>query len=595
MNADRRLPDANIFPWRIFTRVVLLQALMVLLALGASGLTARYFYKRQFFRQLEDKLKDTLTILARNLPNPINPQWCETTSKGTSLRFSVFDDKNTVLCDSYRGNSEIDSGLDRPEINAAIRDRFGVSMRYSRTLHTDMYYGALFLPERKLILRASGPLDEFNETVGLYDKSLGFMLTMFGIFFGGFAIYSGRKLVFPIGRLLLKTQRLLNQSPDALSREEVETDSFGEWSDLESNIDNIRRDLEAKARSLDAERVELTTIMGAISDAILAVDPDGTPLFFNTRFQLLFGGSGIREKNIKLWEIFRDPEILEAFTGALRDGRMGGTRTISMEQGEGIKRFFSLSVSPLRRQDGNIYGAVGVFHDVSELKSAEQMRIDFVANVSHELRTPLTSIKGYAETLIEDLKQEKPPSGEFLNIIARNSNRLMNLMEDLLDLSSIESDHILQKEVLSTEELTNRIVNQLKPRFEAKSQKVKVDIIEATVTADPGRLEQVLVNLLDNANKYTPASGNVIVRWERETNGVLLKVTDSGPGIPAEHHSRLFERFYRVDKARSREQGGTGLGLAIVKHIMQRHEGRAWIESKPGQGATFICRFPSGS
>lgn len=593
MSVDRRLSDSSIFPWRIFTRVVLLQALLVLLALGSSGLAARYFYKRQFFRQLEDKLQDTLTIVARNLPSQVTPNWCEETSKNTSLKFSIFDVKGNVLCDSYRDSSEVNTALDRPEINAAIREHFGVAMRYSRTLRTEMYYGALFLSDRGLVVRAAGPLSEFNETIGMFDTSLGFMIALFGIFFGGFAIWSGRKLVFPIGRLLLKTQRLLSQSPDALSREEVETDSFGEWSELESNIDNIRRDLEAKARSLDAERVELTTIMGAISDAILAVDPEGIPLFFNTRFQLLFGGSGIREKNVKLWEIFRDPEILEAFTAALREGRMGGTRTISIDRGEGLKRFFSLSVSPLRRQDGSIYGAVGVFHDVSELKSAEQMRIDFVANVSHELRTPLTSIKGYAETLIEDLKQGKDASQEFLNIIARNSNRLMNLMEDLLDLSSIESDHILQKESLSTEEVTNRVVNQLKPRFDAKAQKVKVEIAEPNVIADPGRLEQVLVNLLDNANKYTPGAGLVTVCWEREGEDVLLKVTDSGPGIPVEHHSRLFERFYRVDKARSREQGGTGLGLAIVKHIMQRHEGRAWIESKPGAGATFFCRFPS--
>ncbi len=593
MSSDRRLSDSTIFPWRIFTRVVLLQALLVLLALAASGLTARYFYKRQFFSQLEDKLKDTLTIVARTLPTNISERWCESTSKGTSLKFSIFDEQGNVICDSYRDSNEVNTALDRPEIISALQGKFGVGTRYSRTLRTEMYYGALYLPDRKLVLRAAGPLSEFNETVGLYDTSLGFMLTLFGLFFGGFAIWSGRKLVFPIGRLLLKTQRLLTHSPDALSREEVETDSFGEWSELESNIDNIRRDLEAKARSLDAERVELTTIMGAISDAILAVDPEGIPLFFNTRFQLLFGGSEIREKNIKLWEIFRDPEILEAFTGALRDGRLGGTRTIAIEQGEGLRRFFSLSVAPLRRQDGSIYGAVGVFHDVSELKSAEQMRIDFVANVSHELRTPLTSIKGYAETLIEDLKQGKSASQEFLNIIARNSNRLMNLMEDLLDLSSIESDHILQKESLSTEEVTNRVATQLKPRFDAKSQRVNVEIAEPTVVADPGRLEQVLVNLLDNANKYTPANGQVTVRWEREGNDVLLKVIDTGPGIPVEHHSRLFERFYRVDKARSREQGGTGLGLAIVKHIMQRHEGRAWIESKPGAGAMFICRFPT--
>jgi two-component system phosphate regulon sensor histidine kinase PhoR len=572
-----------------------LQAVLVLIALAASGLAARFFYKKQFFGLLEARLNDALELESRNIPNPVPADWCVTIAKNTPIRFTLIRADGTPLCDSISSLDDLGNLLDRPEVQQALSSGRGRALRQSRDIHRELYYEAMMLPHRDLVLRVALPLSDFYSTVELFDTSLGLVLTLFAILFAIFAVWSGRKLVFPIGRLLLKTQRLLSQSPEALSKEEVGTDFFGEWSELESNIDDIRRDLEAKAQSLDAERVELATIMAAISDAILAVDPEGIPLFYNSRFQVLFGGEALRERNVKLWEIFRDPEILEAFSGALRDGRVADTRTIAWEQADGIKRYFSLSVAPLRRQNSTIYGAVGIFHDVSELKSAEQMRIDFVANVSHELRTPLTSIKGYAETLIHDVDSSKPVSKEFLNIIARNSNRLMNLMEDLLDLSSIESDHILQREQLSTDEVTSRVLKQLIGRFESKGQKVETTIKEPKVFADPGRLEQVLVNLLDNAHKYTPPNGKVMLSWEREGSDVLLKITDTGPGIPLEHQHRLFERFYRVDKARSREQGGTGLGLAIVKHIMQRHEGRVWVESRSGQGATFICRFPGGN
>lgn len=586
-------PPIKTFPWRIFTRVVLIQSVLVLVALAASGIAARYFYKKQFLSQLEGKLKDTLTIVARTLPAHIERDWCRRTSENVSLRFTVFAYDGDFICDAYREVDLIDQGSPRPEVEAARRDGFGVAIRHSKTLKSDMYYGAMNLPDRKIVLRASGQLSELYATIGVFDVSLGFVLALFAVLLGIFAVWSGQKLVFPLGRLILKTQSLLSHTPERLSPEEVETDSYGEWSELESNIDDIRRDLEAKARSLDTERVELATIMGSISDAILAVDPDGVPLFFNSRFELLFGRRGLGDRKFRVWEIFREPQVLGAFNAALKEGTIAGTSTIPVEQGSGITRFFSLSVAPLRRQDGTIYGAVGIFHDVSELKSAEQMRIDFVANVSHELRTPLTSIKGYAETLEQDLKQERPVSKEFLEIIGRNANRLMNLMDDLLDLSSIESDHLLQKEDLSTGEMTRRVLKQMAGTFEAKTQTTKVVIREEKVYADENRLEQILNNLLDNANKYTPEGGTITITWERDGKDVVLRISDTGPGIPLEHLPRLFERFYRVDKARSREQGGTGLGLAIVKHIMQRHDGRATVESQPGAGTTFICRFPS--
>lgn len=438
-----------------------------------------------------------------------------------------------------------------------------------------------------------GPLlHGFDTAVGIFLFSIAAALLVL-------SLWASKRLVFPIGRILLKTQNLV--APTSYSSLRESEGTFGEWSELESNIDDIRRNLEKTAQTLTMEQIELDTVMGAISDAILAVDPDGVPLFYNTRFEVLFGGGGIR-RNIKLYEIVRDPEILNAYQRALGEGKVSATKAFSHES-SGERRFFSLAVSPLRKQGGVIYGALGIFHDITELKAAEQMRIDFVANVSHELRTPLTAIKGYAETLASDV--EKVPdrfkgtdAKEYLQVITRNTTRLMNLMEDLLDLSSIESATILQRDTLSTEEITQRALRQVQTKCAEKNQVVETETEAKTVLADANRLEQVLINLLDNAHKYTPEGGKIKVKWEPDRHGgkdVFLKVIDTGPGISVEHQRRLFERFYRIDKARSREQGGTGLGLAIVKHIMQRHEGTVTIESVLGQGSTFICRFPGNA
>jgi two-component system phosphate regulon sensor histidine kinase PhoR len=450
---------------------------------------------------------------------------------------------------------------------------------------------------RAELMRLSEPqLAERVRGLPLLDPEFGVFLLIVAVIFALIAAWVGWRFSSYIGRILLKAEEVLARrsaaagAPRSSSSETV----FGELSDLESSLDTIGRDLQDKTESLRLEREELSTLMGSITDAILAIDQDGVPLFFNSRFALLFGDeTSLRRRTVRLWEMFREPEVLESFREALKSGKNAVTKAMPIGKGDATKRFFSLSVSPLKRPTGQIYGAVGIFHDVTELKSAEQIRIDFVANVSHELRTPLTSIKGYTDTLIEDIQSGRQVSREFLDIIARNVERLMALIGDLLDLSALESTDVLQKTQVPVEELTSRVARQLQGAIVAKNQVLDIEVGVPVVTADPKRVEQVLVNLLDNANKYTPIGGKIFVRWDGNSHDVTLRVKDNGPGIPPEHHGRLFERFYRVDKARSREQGGTGLGLAIVKHIMQRHGGEVWVESKMGAGSSFVCRFPN--
>lgn len=591
-------PTYHRFPWRIFLRITTIQSLMVLSALGISGLAARYFFEHQWLNQARGQLHDLLTTLTHGEPKLETADWCKNTASGTVYRFTVVDYSGVVICDSHSEAATMENHLQREEIQAALNGKTTPIERFSATIGKRLIYEAISLPERKLLLRAAVPISEIGQALKLFDRSLVVILSSVGVFLFLFSIWSGRQLIFPMGRLLIKAQRML-QHPSSGTTVELEdseltskNESYGEWTELAASLEGIQQDLEVQNERLSIAQAEQATIMGAISDAILAVDTEGVPLFYNSRFALLFDGDGV-ERRTRVWERFRIPEVVESFREALETGKICTAAGIPMDV-TGGKRYLSLSVAPLRKNRGEIYGAVGVFHDVTELKSAEQMRIDFVANVSHELRTPLTSIKGYTDTIVADLDAGQPPSRKFLEVIVRNVDRLMSLISDLLELSSLESPQILHKEKISTRDLTANILRPLQPGLDRKKQTLDVVWGAETILADPKRLEQVMVNLLDNANKYTPTGGKIQLEWrKRSDEAVLLIIKDSGPGIPEEHHARLFERFYRVDKGRSRELGGTGLGLAIVKHIMQQHQGTVSVESKPGAGATFICLFPS--
>ncbi len=256
---------------------------------------------------------------------------------------------------------------------------------------------------------------------------------------------------------------------------------------------------------------------------------------------------------------------------------VAGIRSVSNEGGQRVK------------------GAIAVFHDITRLKDLERIRQDFVANVSHELRTPLTTIKGYTETLLEGAWKEEV-AFQFLQVIQRHTDRLTKIVEDLLTLSKIESNGIeLKREQISVLEWIEDTMDFVKERAEKKRISISRNDLPPSLAVEGDRdfLEQVLMNLLDNAIKYTPEGGRVeISAIEKNSREILFSIRDDGIGIPGEDLSRIFERFYRVDKGRSQEMGGTGLGLSIVKHIVQAHHGRVWAESQLGKGSTFNFTLP---
>jgi two-component system phosphate regulon sensor histidine kinase PhoR len=414
-------------------------------------------------------------------------------------------------------------------------------------------------------------------------------LIFFVAFFLVISTWLGRRFLMPLARMMSR----LKEPGAALSNEEIAEESPDGWEELEKELNRMKSALQSGSADLQREREEIDILMEAIPDAILAVDSRSQLLFYNSRFGMLFGDLKKRAQPVILGEIFRTPEVLETYRAALQET---STKTAAVRlhlDTEHSPRDFALSVTPLRRKGHSGYGAVGIFHDVSELKQAERIRIDFVANVSHELRTPLTAIKGYNETLSKDIAESRYEMvGRYMEIINRNVERLMFLIEDLLDLSSLESGVEMQYAAVSTRELTGRVLAQLEQKRAAKGQLIETEFGSDFVQGDARRVEQVVINLVDNALKYMPAGKKVRIVWERDKDLTVLRVIDNGPGISAEDQSRIFERFYRVDKARSREMGGTGLGLAIVKHIMQKHSGAVRVRSTAGHGTEFICEFP---
>lgn len=417
----------------------------------------------------------------------------------------------------------------------------------------------------------------------------------------------------PLGRLIQRARELrrLDAPIDDFSdTESIQAEEPGEWSDLERALNRVHRDLRSKTHALSREREELSALIGAVSDAILAIDQDGQPLFFNSQFAVLFRPAGenvgrFADERVHLApqaapniaEIFRVPEILQGYKEVLRQGEMRLIAVTLHTTESEVPRHFSVSIAPLKSKDSDsVFGAIGVFHDITEMKASENIRIEFVGNASHELRTPITNIKGYLDTLKEDFKTGRMDNaGQFLDVVSRNVDRLVLLVNDLLDLSTLESGAQLKHDSVSTREVTEAALKQLETKRAARRQEVNVHYVTENVYGDARRVEQVLVNLIQNAIKYIPEGRQIDVHWERGANETYLRVKDNGPGVPAEHHSRLFERFYRVDAGRSRELGGTGLGLAIVKHIMIKHGGSVRLVSRTGHGeagAEFICTFP---
>lgn len=360
------------------------------------------------------------------------------------------------------------------------------------------------------------------------------------------------------------------------------SDAVGE---LGRAIDRMADQLAERFDRVEAEKERLRTIVDAMIEAVLVTDPAGRIVLWNEAFVRLVGRD---PEGATILEALRNPELGDA----VRDATAAQLRTeTSFEWSTPSgSRSLRAQIAPLPRRAG----VVTVLHDVTDLKRADAVRRDFVANASHELRTPLTSIRGFAETLLDGAIEDPVIARRFARNIADNAVRLQRLVEDLLELSRAESPDVdFELEPVSALEVAERVVRSLEDRARAKSTSLRVDASadESWCLAEPKALDHVLTNLVENAIKYTPDGSHVVVRVTPEEDRMRIAVEDDGPGIAPQHLPRIFERFYRIDSGRARDQGGTGLGLSIVKHMSSRMKGDVRVDSRLGRGTTFTVRL----
>ena len=363
----------------------------------------------------------------------------------------------------------------------------------------------------------------------------------------------------------------------------LEMNSEDELAEIEAALNQTAERVGNNFDELESRRHELATMLDSLQEAVFAISPEGTVRWSNAVMQRV-GGMQVRPGR-PLVHAMRDPELLACVRGALERHETTVGRAILLAPG----RVFEVNAAPLA-----VGGALVVLHDVTSIEAAQKLRRDFVANVSHELRTPLTSIQGYVETLIEDPNPSPETTLEFLGIILKNAARMNRLTEDLLALAGVEGpDYKLHAHPVRADILVADAIAALGGIvMDSGVQLESTGAPAVTVLADPDSINQVFGNLIENSLKYAPEGKRIRVGARPLASEVEFTVRDFGPGIASEHLDRIFERFYRVDKARSRESGGTGLGLAIVKHIVEVHGGRVWVESVLGRGAAFHFTLP---
>ena len=481
--------------------------------------------------------------------------------------------------------AQLENHLQRPEVQEALKNGSGSALRYSDTLRTSMLYSATMYGSgsRGGIIRLAMPLEYLTSARNSLHGVVGGATLA--------TILIALLLSYVLSNLTTKPLRDMADAAARIgygkSKARIPVVSNDEIGMLARVLNDMSERIEDQVQRLSADKQRLDTILRSMGEGVMVTAPNGVITLVNPAFRRLFAIVGDVEGK-KLVEISRHPDLLEAFNDLGKPDTDELVREIAI-QPKDITLFTHWV--PLK-VDGIRQGVVAVFHDISDLKKVENMRRDFVANVSHELRTPVTIIKGYAETLLDGALESDPARAvRFVEIIASHSERLTNLINDILTLSSLETKEALLE--LNPIDVSGTIAKACMLLQERAVQKNIVIINEAVggvlprIMADQGRLEQVVVNLLENAIKYTPDGGSVRLFTEDIGECVRVSVADSGIGIPYKDLPRIFERFYRVDEARTREQGGTGLGLAIVKHIVQLHGGDVAVTSEPGRGTMF--------
>jgi two-component system phosphate regulon sensor histidine kinase PhoR len=591
--------------WRIFASYLVI----VVLCTAAVGFYAvrsvRDFYVDHTDRELQAR---AALVREQILPAIIadTPEELEALvqrlgdSSGTRITLIAVDrpgfGRGEVLADSDSDPLEMESHATRPEVLAALEGRPGRAIRYSRTLRQEMMYVAVPVTEDgrlTTVVRAAVPLTRVNNALASLYGSIAVSAIVVAVIAAIIGLSVSRRISGQMRAIKVGAERLAaGDFAHKLAVPRVE-----EFASVAESINRMAEELDDKLRRLTHERNEREAVLASMVEGVLAVDIDERVIAVNAAAARLLDTDPASAEGKAIQEVVRNPDLQHVVAQTL-----GGHRPVEadivMRVGAEERNLQANGTLLHGDDDGDDVGAVVVLNDVTRLKRLEAVRRDFVANVSHELKTPVTSIKGFAETLEDGALDDPAAARRFVRIIAGQADRLNSIIEDLLALSTLEQSGdspLLQLEEADLCDVVAVALEVCGPKAEVKSIELREDCPGRLLArVSPPLLEQAVVNLIDNAVKYSAEGSAVIVTLEERGDEVVVSVTDEGQGVAREHLPRLFERFYRVDKARSRDLGGTGLGLAIVKHVAQIHGGRVSVDSKIGRGSTFRVHLPRG-
>lgn len=581
----------KLYPTYLFT---IIPALVVIALIASQEIRA------SFLRQISVSLKarallmvDLVTDQESLLPADRIDETCKRMGSATSTRYTVILPDGRVIGDSQEDPSSMHNHADRPEIRRALQIRTGQSTRHSDTLDMEMMYLAVPVMrggEPVAVVRTSVPVTTIQQTLHRVYREIalaGLVVALLAAFASFFVAYQLGK---PLREMEKGALRFANGELDY----QLPVPDTEETGTLAESMNLMARQLDSRIRTVTRQRNELEAVLSSMVEAVLVVDRSGKMIRSNLAARKLFNLDGEQEEGRTIREAIHNAD-LNRFVTSILDGEGPLTDDILLHRNE--ESHLLAHGTSLMDARGDRIGALVVLHDVTQLKKLERIRRDFVANVSHELRTPITSIKGFVETLNDGALDDPDNARRFLGIILRHVDRLNAIIEDLMSLSRIEQENESGRIALKSGSVCD-VLSACEAVIRVKARKSDVELefsCDETLRAQMNRqlMEQAVVNLLDNAIKFSEAGSTVGISALARDGEVVIEVEDQGPGIAREHQERIFERFYRVDRARSRKAGGTGLGLAIVKHIAQAHGGHVSLKSSPGHGSTFRIHLPA--
>ena len=588
-------------PRRLLWQLYPSYLLITLISLAAIGWYASRSMQQFYYAQVAEDLKANIHIIEEQVlasyktgDSTSLDKLCKMLGAAGQKRITVIETSGEVLADSQEAPRQMDDHSDRPEIIQAMKGRAGYEIRFSHTLGLNMMYVAVPLrSDDKIIavLRIAKSVSSIDRQL----KSIYYQIIIGSLIIAVVAAMVSLAVSRKISRPLEELKKGAELFANGDLSHKLPVANCQEIDAVAKAMNQMAGEIDERIRTICRQGNEHKAVLSSMSEAVLAVDSEQRLITLNSSAAEMIGVDISQAKGRTLQEIIRNPALQHFVTNSLT-GNEPVEDNIILHKDSG-ERFLQAKSDTLLDEQGQKIGILVVLNDITRLRRLEHVRRDFVANVSHELKTPITSIKGFVETLLEGAIKKPEEAKRFLNIIARQTRRMDAIIDDLLALSRIEQ----QSEKAEIELQNGCIKDVLEAAIEicrnkARAKQIEIELRCADdIVADINipLLIQAVVNLLDNAIKYSPSSSKIEVTATQADEQISITVTDFGCGIDKELLDRIFERFYVVDKARSRKLGGTGLGLAIVKHIAQAHNGSVTVESFPDKGSTFTIKLPA--